>query len=141
MRIMNCDSGFRYNNSMAFRVSREDFEKLVEEALDRLPERYKKYFANIAITVEDLPGEEDRSRLTPGGGLLLGLFSGVPYPRKGGFFDIPYPLPDKIILFQKNIESICSTEEDLIREIQATLIHEVGHYFGLSEGDLSKYEK
>ncbi|MCL4476418.1 MAG: metallopeptidase family protein [Nitrospirae bacterium] len=126
---------------MACRVSREDFEMLVEEALERLPEKYKKYFANIAITVEDYPGEEDRGRLAPKKELLLGLFSGVPYPKKRGFFEIPYPLPDKIILFQKNIETICSTEEELIEQIQATLVHEVGHYFGLSEEDLRKYER
>jgi predicted Zn-dependent protease with MMP-like domain len=65
----------------------------------------------------------------------------VPYPRKGGFFDIPYPLPDKIILFQKNIERICSTEKNLVEQIQKTLVHEVGHYFGLSERDLRGYER
>ena len=126
---------------MAFRVNREDFEMLVEETLERLPARYKKYFANIAITVEDYPSEEDTGRLASKKELLLGLFSGVPYPRKGGFFEIPYPLPDTIVLFQKNIESICSTEEELIEQIQATLLHEVGHYFGLSERELRKYER
>jgi len=126
---------------MPFRVSREDFEILVEEALERLPEKYKKYFANIAVTVEDYPDEEDAGRLTSKKELLLGLFSGVPYPGKGGFFEIPYPFPDRIILYQKNIETICSGEEELIEQIQATLIHEVGHYFGLSERDLRKYER
>ncbi len=114
---------------------------LVEEALERLPEKYKKYFANIAVTVEDYPDEEDAGRLTSKKELLLGLFSGVPYPGKRGFFEIPYPLPDRIILYQKNIETICSGEEELIEQIQATLIHEVGHYFGLSERDLRKYER
>jgi predicted Zn-dependent protease with MMP-like domain len=125
---------------MAYRVSRENFALLVEEALERLPEKYKNYFSNIAITVEDYPGEEDRGRFAPKKELLLGLFSGVPYPNKRGFFEIPYPLPDKIILFQKNIETVCSTEEELIEQIQATMVHEVGHYFGLSEKDLRKYE-
>lgn len=125
---------------MAFRTSRENFERLVEKALETLPEEYKKYFTNIAIIAEDYPGKEDTKRLNTKKELLLGLFSGVPYPKKGGFFNIPYPLPDKIILFQKNIENICSTEKELIEQIQKTLIHEVGHYFGLSEGDLRKYE-
>ncbi len=126
---------------MAFRVSREEFETLADKALEGLPERYRKYFANIAIAIEDYPGEEDGGRLAPKKELLLGLFSGVPYHRKGGFFEVPYPLPDRIILFQKNIETICSTEEELIGQIQATLVHEVGHYFGLSEEDLRKYER
>ena len=125
---------------MAFRTSRENFERLVEKALETLPEEYKKYFTNIAIIAEDYPGREDTKRLNTKKELLLGLFSGVPYPKKGGFFNIPYPLPDKIILFQKNIENICSTEKELIEQIQKTLIHEVGHYFGLSERDLRKYE-
>ena len=125
---------------MAYRTSREHFEELVEEAVETLPEEYTQYFSNITILVEDYPGPEDAGRVDKGGGLLLGLFSGVPYPRKGGFFEIPYPLPDKIILFQKNLERICSTEEELIDQIQKTLVHEVGHYFGLSEKDLRKYE-
>ncbi len=126
---------------MAFRVSREHFEELAEKALDRLPDRYRKYFTNISVTIEDYPGEEDRQRLSSRGELLLGLFSGAPHPREGGFFDIPYPLPDRIILFQKNIETICSSEKELIEQIEATLVHEVGHYFGLSEKELREYEK
>ena len=125
---------------MAYNMSRERFEELVEKAVEELPEEYTKFFSNITITVEDYPGPEDTKRLNRGGGLLLGLFSGVPYTRKGGFFDIPYPLPDEIILFQKNIEKISSSEEELTKEIQKTLVHEVGHYFGLSEKDLRKYE-
>lgn len=121
-------------------MGREEFEELVEKAVGTLPQEYIKYFSNITIIVEDHPGPEDIKRLNKEGGLLLGLFSGVPYPRKGGFFEIPYPLPDKIILFQKNIEKICSSEEELIEQVQKTLIHEVGHYFGLSERDLRKYE-
>jgi len=124
---------------MAFRVSREDFEKLAEKALETLPEEYRKYFTNITITVEDYPSNEDAGRVNARKEHLLGLFSGVPHPRKKGFFDIPYPLPDRIILFQKNIESICSSGNELIEQIQKTLIHEVGHYFGLSERDLRKH--
>ena len=125
---------------MAYKTSRERFEELVEKAVETLPEEHIKYFDNITIIVEDYPGPEDTKRLNRGGGILLGLFSGVPYPHKGGFFDIPYPLPDKIILFQKNIEKISSSEKELTEEIQKTLVHEVGHYFGLSERDLRKYE-
>lgn len=125
---------------MAYRTSREDFERLVENALETLPKEYVRYFTNITILIEDQPNSEESRRLQKRGGLLLGLFTGVPYPRKGGFFEIPYPLPDKIILFQKNIETICSSEKELVDQIQKTLIHEVGHYFGLSEEDLRKYE-
>lgn len=125
---------------MAFRVSREDFENFAEKALESLPKKYRKHFTNIAITVEDYPSREDAGRLNTRKDILLGLFIGVPYYKKDGFFDIPYPISDKIILFQKNIESICFSEKELIEQIQKTLIHEIGHYFGLSEEDLRKYE-
>lgn len=125
---------------MAIRVSREHFETIVENALETLPEEYKRYFTNITIIIEDYPSSEDAIRLETKKDLLLGMFSGVPYTSKGGFFEIPYPLPDKIILFQKNIENICSSEKELIEQTMATLIHEVGHYFGLSEEDLREYE-
>jgi predicted Zn-dependent protease with MMP-like domain len=125
---------------MAFRVNREVFERLVEKALERLPEEYKKYFTNITIMVEDYPSKVDVEKVDQKNGLLLGLFSGVPFPNKGGFFNIPYPLPDRIFLYQRNIEKICSNEEELIEQIRKTLIHEVGHYFGLSDEDLRKYE-
>lgn len=126
---------------MAFRVSRERFEELAESALETLPQEYKGYFTNITIVVEDYPGKTDIEKSGAEGRLLLGLFTGIPYPHKGGFFNIPYPLPDRITLFQKNIETICSSEKELVGQIQATLVHEVGHYFGLSERDLNKHEE
>lgn len=125
---------------MSFSVSRKQFERLAEEAMETLPQEYKSYFLNITIVIEDHPSSEDVIRLNTKKNVLLGLFSGVPYHKKRGFFDIPYPLPDRIVLFQKNIESICSTEDELIEEIRKTLIHEIGHYFGISERDLRKYD-
>lgn len=123
---------------MPYHVTRTDFDSFVEKALEGLPEEFKRYFTNITIMIEDFPSKEDK-RLAGPRGVLLGLFRGVPYTRKMGFFDIPYPLPDKIILFQNNIESICLSEKELIEQIAKTLIHEVGHYFGFSERDLRKH--
>jgi len=123
---------------MSYRLSKADFDKLVEKAIEELPEEFRKYFTNITIIVEDQPSRAGR-RLTGSKGVLLGLFRGVPHTSKGGFFDIPYPMPDKIILFQRNIESLCSSEKELIKLITETLIHEVGHYFGLSEKDLRRH--
>ena len=125
---------------MPFRVSKEHFERITERALQTLPEEFRRFLTNITLTIEDYPSKEDAGRLTTNRALLLGLFRGVPYPGKGGFFDIPHPMPDAIILFQKNIENICSTEQELEEQIRATLIHEVGHYFGMSEEDLRQYE-
>lgn len=125
---------------MSFRVSREQFESLAVESIKTLPEEFRRYFENITITIEDQPDSEEIRRLKSKRELILGVYSGVPYPEKKGFFNISYPLPDKIILFQRNIEDICSSEKELTEQIQKTLIHEVGHYFGLSEGELRKYE-
>lgn len=124
---------------MAYRVSRERFDKLVEEALRTIPGRYRRYFKNVSILVEDYPGDEDVRLSGVPQDELLGLFAGAAYPEQGGFFNVPAPLPDTITLYQKNIEAICESDEDLIEEIRVTLVHEVGHYFGLSEEDLERY--
>jgi len=124
---------------MAYRISREQFDRLVEEVLQRVPKRYRRHFSNIRVLVEDFPSEEDAGLTGVPRNELLGLFAGAAYPAKGGFFDIPAPLPDSIILYQKNIEAICNSEDQLIEEIRLTLVHEVGHYFGMSEEDLGQY--
>ncbi len=124
---------------MAYRISRERFDCLVEEALSRLPKKYRRRFNNIWILVEDMPGEEAAGLAGIPRHQLLGLFSGAPYHGKGSFFDIPAPLPDSIILYQKNIESVCESEDQLVEEIRLTLVHEVGHYFGMSEEELEQY--
>jgi predicted Zn-dependent protease with MMP-like domain len=108
-------------------VERERFEQLVSEALDNLPEPFRSRLANLAIIVEDAPPRE------PDGGLLLGLFSGVPRTLKSVFSADP---PDHIFLYQKNIEAICRTEAQIEKQIRDTLLHEIGHYFGLNEDEL-----
>ena len=109
-------------------MDRNKFEALVEQALIDLPEAFRERLANVAIIVEDLPpvGRENQ-------GLLLGLFHGVPRTEKSVFYSTP---PDHIYLYQRNIEAISRSEEDVRRQIRATLLHEVGHYFGLNEEEL-----
>jgi predicted Zn-dependent protease with MMP-like domain len=109
-------------------MDRKHFEKLVEETLGRLPECFRAKLTNVAILVEDRPPRREKR-----GGLLLGLFHGIPLTEKSTF---QMALPDRIIIYQKNIEAVCSTDEDIRREIRATLLHELGHYFGLSEEEL-----
>ncbi|MHB8881118.1 MAG: metallopeptidase family protein [Thermodesulfovibrionales bacterium] len=125
---------------MAYRTSRKHFEELLEKALGAIPQEHKQYLANIMIAIEDYPDKEEAGEGAGKEDLLLGLYDGVPLPYKGGFFDIPNPLPDTITLFQRNIEEICATEKELVEEIRKTLVHEVGHYFGMSESDLQEYE-
>lgn len=137
-----CASAFRrlYNTGMPYVTTREQFEALVEKAIRNIPRRYRRYFTNISIIVEDMPDPETARSVEVPRDALLGLFSGVPYTEKDSFFGIPHPLPDAIFLYQKNIERICRNETDLVEEIRKTLVHEVGHYFGFSEEDLLHYE-
>ncbi len=109
-------------------MDRKRFEKLVEQALARLPEVFRRKLENVAIIVEDSPPPEPERD-----GLLLGLFHGVPLTEKSVFQPTP---PDRIFLYQQNVEAACSTDEEIRREIRATLLHELGHYFGLSEDEL-----
>jgi predicted Zn-dependent protease with MMP-like domain len=109
-------------------MERKDFEALVAQALDGLPRRFREKLTNIAIIVEDLPPKEAERE-----GLLLGLFHGIPRTERSVFFSSP---PDRIFLYQRNIEAVCATEAEVRRQIRATLLHEVGHYFGLSEDEL-----
>lgn len=114
-------------------MNREHFVKVVEEELDSLPKEFRERIQNVAVLVEDLPPHQSP---TPSGErtLLLGLFHGVPRTRKS-VFDLT-PGPDHIVLYQKNIEAVCSTEAELRRQIRLTLMHELGHYFGMDENQL-----
>jgi len=100
----------------------------VAQALHGLPKAFREKLSNVAIIVEDLPPEQAAR-----GGLLLGLFHGIPRTEKSVFFSSP---PDRIFLYQRNIEAVCSNEAEVRQQIRATLLHEVGHYFGLSEDEL-----
>lgn len=109
-------------------MDRKRFEKLVEQALKRLPRLFREKLTNVAIIVEDYPPRKPERE-----GLVLGHFFGVPLTEKSISSATP---PDRIFLYQKNIEAVCVTDEEIRGEIRDTLLHEVGHYFGLSEGEL-----
>jgi predicted Zn-dependent protease with MMP-like domain len=109
-------------------MDRARFEKLVEQELERLPSVFRERLTNVAIIIEDAPPRDPERN-----GLLLGLFHGIPRTEKSVFFSTP---PDHIFLYQKNIEAVCSTEQEVRRQVRATLQHEIGHYFGLNEQEL-----
>jgi predicted Zn-dependent protease with MMP-like domain len=109
-------------------MERNKFEALVVQALLGLPRTFRDKLTNVAIIVEDLPPQEAQSE-----GLLLGLFHGVPCTEKSVFSPSP---PDRIFLYQQNIEAVCATEAEVRRQVRATLLHELGHYFGLNEDEL-----
>ncbi len=115
-------------------MKREHFVEVVEEALDSLPQEFRSRIQNVAVLVEDMPQNQPSSRSGQQRRLLLGLFHGVPTTKKSTF-DLPTG-PDHIVLYQKNIEAICSSEAEVREQIRLTVIHELGHYFGMDENQL-----
>lgn len=124
-------------------MEREKFVKLVEEALDALPIRFRKRMQNVSVLVENMPPEQRSQRGSRNSGitdasdlevLVLGVFEGVPTTQKS-VFDMPTG-PERIVLYQKNIEAVCSNEDEIKREIRLTVVHELGHYFGMTEAQL-----
>jgi predicted Zn-dependent protease with MMP-like domain len=122
------------------KVSEEEFEGLVAEAISSLPENFKEKMENIAIAIEDFPSQElliEMKIKSPYS--LLGLYRGVPYPRRGIWYR--NVLPDKIVIFKKPIEVRCRNREDIKESVRRVVIHEIGHYFGLNEADLRRIER
>lgn len=107
------------------------FSEIVDEVLEDLPQFFKARLDNLAVIVQDYP-EPELQRQFPG--TLLGLFRGVPKTRQSVFAS--GALPQQVYLYQKNIEAVSYGASDLRRQIEKTLKHEIGHYFGLSEEDL-----
>jgi len=112
-------------------MDRARFEQLVEQALRELPARYRELLENIVILVEDRPRGEPQPG--PEEELLMGEFVGVPRTEKSVWEPGP---PDQVFLYQKNIEAVCESEEEIRDEVRTTLLHELGHYFGLEEDEL-----
>ena len=115
-------------------MKREEFAKVAEETLDSLPEEFRIRIQNVAILVEDFPANQRPPKVGQHRRLLLGIFHGVPATQKS-VFDLSVG-PAHIVLYQKNIEAVCSNEEEVRHQIRQTLIHELGHYFGMTEEQL-----
>ena len=114
-------------------MEREKFVRLVEQVLDSLPERFRERIHNLAVLVEDRPPANVAPR-EGRRGLVLGIFQGVPATQKS-VFDFSQG-PSRIVLYQKNIEAVCSNEDEIRQEVRLTVIHELGHYFGMTEAQL-----
>ncbi len=117
------------------RVPPEEFESLVEQALAGLPEEWAELLDNVAVMVEDEPDPEDLEAMgmDPGED-LLGLYQGVPLDQRDSFY--MGALPDRVILYRGPILRACDNRRDVIREIRDTLVHELGHHFGMEEEDM-----
>ena len=111
-------------------MRREQFERLVEQALDGLPEKFARLVKNLVVVVEDYPAKDRHGR---GKDLLMGEYIGVPLTERGAWDAHP---PDRIVLYQNNIEAVCGSEDEIRDEVRLTVVHELGHYFGLNEKQL-----
>jgi predicted Zn-dependent protease with MMP-like domain len=121
-------------------MNRQEFKALVAEAVQTIPDRFRDAMQNIAIVIEDEPSLETLQEvgIAPPD-TLLGLYQGTPLTeRQWAHGNV---LPDKITLYQFPIEDESEDEEDVVVAIGETLIHEVGHYFGLSEEEIESIEE
>lgn len=121
-------------------MTRADFEQYVKEAVDTIPPRFRKAVTNLAIVVEDEPSDAllREMEIEPPDS-LFGLYQGTPLTERGWGYG--NTLPDRITLYQRPIEDASENEDDLIVCIGETLIHELGHYFGLSEEEIEEIEE
>jgi predicted Zn-dependent protease with MMP-like domain len=114
------------------------FEILVQNSLRKLPRRFKKKLANISVEVEDHPSQELLNDLGIRSGTLFGLYQGVPLTKRE--WNYGNMLPDRIVIYQRTIESVASSPGEIEKIVLDTVIHEIGHYFGFSDKELREIE-
>ena len=121
------------------KLTRSEFDELVISALRGLPRSFKKKMKNVDVVVEERASRELLNEMELRSPFeLLGLYQGIPLDQRGFYYG--NVLPDKITLFQVPIESLCTTREEMEEKIREVVVHEVGHYFGLSDERLRELE-
>ena len=122
-------------------MTRDRFKELVEEAIDSIPRRFADEIKNVAIVIEERPSPDVLADMDMGpDDVLLGLYQGIPLPERQWAHG--NTLPDRVTLYQRSIEEDCEGDEDeIVVAIGETLIHELGHYFGLSEDEIMEIEE
>ncbi len=120
-----------------YKVTDEEFEQLVREGIDDIPEKYGKKLNNIAFVVEADPNENQRKKLNLHSGMtLFGLYEGLPLTQRGSNYNLV--LPDKITIFKNPAEWVSNSLSELREHIKHTIWHEVAHYFGLDHGEINR---
>jgi len=113
-------------------MRRAVFRRLVSEALEALPVEFLEKMNNVEVVVEDLPSPDQQALAggDAGDGLLMGLYEGTPLTERQTDYA---SLPDRITLFQDNIEAACETDEEIREEVRTTVLHEIAHHFGMED--------
>lgn len=127
-----CATGRSLHLAVMFAVPEERFEELVAEALDAIPARLATHMDNVAVFVED---EAAPDQVPADGSLLLGLYEGVSLTNRGPM-SYDGAMPDRITIYRLAICQISGSEEDVRRQVLETVVHEVGHHFGLDDDEL-----
>jgi predicted Zn-dependent protease with MMP-like domain len=122
---------------MPIQVSREDFAELVEQAIKELPEQFASHLEEMSLEILDRPSPQmlQSARVKPGN-LLLGLYVGRAITHRS--VQDSGVMPDVIYIFQEPIQTICHDAAGLVRQVRLTVLHEIGHHFGLDEDDLER---
>lgn len=117
------------------KFSLDEFEQLVTQALEDLPDFFKQQLQNVDVVVTDWPSEAElRSVGLQPGQLLFGLYHGIPLTKRSSHYGMV--LPDKITIYRLSIEQVCRTREEVMQRVQHTVKHELAHHFGISDDRL-----
>jgi predicted Zn-dependent protease with MMP-like domain len=106
-------------------MSAEEFEELVADALDTIPRKFMAEMSNVVVLVEDIHPDDPN---------LLGLYHGVALTSRTSYYS--GVLPDRIVIYRLPILRICSSAEDVVAQVRVTVVHEVGHHFGIDDATL-----
>jgi predicted Zn-dependent protease with MMP-like domain len=118
----------------------EEFEEMVNKALDHIPKLYQDNLNNVAITIADEPTPEQRLKLKLRcDQTLFGLYEGIPLTQRGAGYNLV--LPDRITIFKLPMVNVVNSTDELAEQVRHTLWHEIAHYYGLNHDQIHKLEK
>lgn len=122
---------------MAYHVSKQRFAELVEEALRELPEPFARHLEEVSVEIKDRPtAKQLKQSGLEEDDLLLGLYVGHPMTQRS--VEYSGVLPDAIYIFQEDVELASDNEKELVEQVRITVLHEIGHHFGMGEDDLDE---
>ena len=120
-------------------MDRKKFKEIVSRSLESLPEWFAQKLENIAVVVEDEPPQSVLNEMrVPRGATLFGLYRGIPLDKRGFYYG--NVLPDRVSIYMGPILRVCKDESEVERTVRETVMHEIGHYFGLTDEELKRLE-